>query len=395
MDFEWLPSAMMNINLYEQNINPVHTWSEQDCYNWAATEAERRGLPLQQIPLEKFYRYTGAQLSNFTLQDFTEKLTRKHGDVFYAAFQETLRNHNLEMKNNGSYDSLNIPEDSSDLLLSDISLEDSYLDSLLDFGALPPVTPMPANSPEHSEQAADWSTPDYVNLQPVPSISSWDDGSSGLGYEFPPASYPPCSSSPFSSASTSPSPSNSFSGNCSPPAHMLECEGAYGPVPGGEDWNLYLPPDTLQPPTEAFPPTQPRPRRKNPTTPPRETTEPQTGPLAPLNTTSRNRSRGPKNYEFIMRLLASPEYNPSLVQWVDQAEGTFKFNRPAEIARIWGQRSTNARENLSYDNFARGLRYHYTTGALIPVSERQLVYRCGPKALAFLRKELNRNARRQ
>lgn len=34
-------------------------------------------------------------------------------------------------------------------------------------------------------------------------------------------------------------------------------------------------------------------------------------------------------------------------------------------------------------------RYQYTTGALKPVPERQLVYKCGPKALKFL-KELQR-----
>lgn len=106
-------------------------------------------------------------------------------------------------------------------------------------------------------------------------------------------------------------------------------------------------------------------------------------PLAHMNTSSRRRSRGPKNWEFIARLLVDSSSNPSLVQWVDEGKYTFKFNRPQQIAIMWGQRSTK-KEQLTYDNFARGLRYHYKTGALIPVQERQLVYRCGQKMQEFI-----------
>ena len=31
----------------------------------------------------------------------------------------------------------------------------------------------------------------------------------------------------------------------------------------------------------------------------------------------------------------------------------------------------------------RGLRYHYSTDALLAVPEKQLVYKCGSKALSF------------
>ncbi|KAG7161187.1 ETSous factor-like 4 [Homarus americanus] len=72
--------------------------------------------------------------------------------------------------------------------------------------------------------------------------------------------------------------------------------------------------------------------------------------------------RGPKNWEFVIRLLADPQTNPSLIRWEEQTQGTFRLVQPAVIARM----------------------YHYTTGALQPVSEKQLVYRCGPKALKYL-----------
>ncbi|XP_037790866.1 ETS homologous factor-like [Penaeus monodon] len=111
--------------------------------------------------------------------------------------------------------------------------------------------------------------------------------------------------------------------------------------------------------------------------------------LGKIRTKSRKRERGPKNWEFMIRLLVDKKYNPELIRWEDQTEKTFRLVKPVVIAQMWGQRAN--KPNLSYDNFARGLRYQYTTGALKPVPERQLVYKCGPKALKFL-KELQRES---
>lgn len=106
--------------------------------------------------------------------------------------------------------------------------------------------------------------------------------------------------------------------------------------------------------------------------------------LEKIHTSSRKRVRGPKNWEFVIRLLNDNNFNPEVIRWEDKAASTFRFVNPAKVAQMWGQRSN--KPNLTYDNFARGLRYHYKTGALNSVSDRQLVYRCGPKALEFLRK---------
>lgn len=135
--------------------------------------------------------------------------------------------------------------------------------------------------------------------------------------------------------------------------------------------------------------------------------------------------RGPKSWEFLVRLLADQRSNPSLVRWEDEASATFRLMQPGIIAQMWAKRSSD-KPHLSYNNFARGLRwavllpssggsalylvgyhahcnlrrypvdqsdkhviyfyrYHYSTGALEPVSERQLVYRCGPSALQYLK----------
>ncbi|XP_068212737.1 ETS homologous factor-like [Palaemon carinicauda] len=104
---------------------------------------------------------------------------------------------------------------------------------------------------------------------------------------------------------------------------------------------------------------------------------------------AKKKPRGPKNWEFVIGLLADARTNPSLIRWEDKTQATFRLVQPTAIAQMWGRRSN--KPNLTYDNFARGLRYHYTTGALQAVSEKQLVYKCGPKALKFII-DLNKEA---
>lgn len=65
--------------------------------------------------------------------------------------------------------------------------------------------------------------------------------------------------------------------------------------------------------------------------------------------------RGPKSWEFLMRLLVDPKTNPSLVKWEDEEEGTFRLTEPTLVAKLWGARSN--KQYLSYVNFARGIRY--------------------------------------
>lgn len=112
-----------------------------------------------------------------------------------------------------------------------------------------------------------------------------------------------------------------------------------------------------------------------------------TNVLSKIKTNSRKRERGPKNWEYLMRLLADRSYNPKVIRWEDEEAMTFRIVKPRVVAKIWGERSNKS--NLTYDNFARGLRYHYRTGALRAVSERQLVYKCGPKAMKYLQEVLN------
>lgn len=106
--------------------------------------------------------------------------------------------------------------------------------------------------------------------------------------------------------------------------------------------------------------------------------------LGKIQSKNRKRARGPKNWEFLMRLLVDPRTNPSIIEWEDEASATFRLKQPSIIARMWASRNPD-QSDLSYNNFARGLRHHYKTGTLQPIPERQLVYRCGTKALEFLK----------
>ncbi|XP_063607337.1 ETS homologous factor-like [Penaeus indicus] len=103
----------------------------------------------------------------------------------------------------------------------------------------------------------------------------------------------------------------------------------------------------------------------------------------------RRRKRGPKSWEFLMRLMADKRTNPSVIRWEDREAATIRLIQPHYIAKLWGKRSSKS--NLTYDHFARALRYHYKKGQLIKVSERQLVYGCGPQALKFLELLLQQN----
>ncbi|KAG7161185.1 ETSous factor-like 2, partial [Homarus americanus] len=105
--------------------------------------------------------------------------------------------------------------------------------------------------------------------------------------------------------------------------------------------------------------------------------------LKKIPSKTRKRVRGPKSWEFLIRLLLDKRTNPLLIRWEEESTATFRLMQPETIAKMWAQRGVE-KANLSYNNFARGLRYHYATGGLEPVSERQLVYRCGPDALTYL-----------
>ncbi|KAK7026699.1 hypothetical protein SK128_001131, partial [Halocaridina rubra] len=110
--------------------------------------------------------------------------------------------------------------------------------------------------------------------------------------------------------------------------------------------------------------------------------------LKRIPTPGRQRDRGPKSWEFLMRLLADRRYNNGLIRWEDRDNYTFRILQPHVVAAMWGKRGDKL---ITYENFSRGLRYHYKTGALTLVSNRKLLYKCGPQAMEFYQRLVNAN----
>ena len=104
------------------------------------------------------------------------------------------------------------------------------------------------------------------------------------------------------------------------------------------------------------------------------------------STKSRGKERGRKVWEYLLDLLEDPESNPSLIRWEDKHEGVFRLVEHDIIAERWGMRREK-KAGLSYDNFARTIRYQYTTHMMESVPEKKLVFKFGPDVVAKLREQ--------
>ncbi|CAL4062000.1 unnamed protein product, partial [Meganyctiphanes norvegica] len=104
-----------------------------------------------------------------------------------------------------------------------------------------------------------------------------------------------------------------------------------------------------------------------------------------INSNIKNRTRGPTIWEFLVRIINNPATYPTLVCWEDRATYTLRLKKPNYLARVWKSRGLSNKK-VSYSNFARALRYWYKRGGLQLVEERQLLYRLGPLARAYLAK---------
>lgn len=65
-------------------------------------------------------------------------------------------------------------------------------------------------------------------------------------------------------------------------------------------------------------------------------------------------ARTERLWEFILRLLGDSKHNPSLIEWVERNEGTFRLNNSKAVALMWGMRKNNAQ--MTYEKLSRALR---------------------------------------
>ena len=92
-------------------------------------------------------------------------------------------------------------------------------------------------------------------------------------------------------------------------------------------------------------------------------------------------TRGPVIWEFLMHLLKHPETNPTLVVWQNKSLYKFKLLRPRFITKLWNSRPTT-RAKKNKNNFARSIRYHYSSGTLRSCYAKH-AYQCGTQAIEY------------
>ncbi|XP_072931613.1 uncharacterized protein [Epargyreus clarus] len=85
--------------------------------------------------------------------------------------------------------------------------------------------------------------------------------------------------------------------------------------------------------------------------------------------------------EFLRNLLLNPKHCPSIIKWENHAEGKFRFVKPDEVAKLWGQMKQN--DNMTFEKFSRAMRYHYRQSVLVSVPSHRLVYQFGHKGPDF------------
>ena len=60
-------------------------------------------------------------------------------------------------------------------------------------------------------------------------------------------------------------------------------------------------------------------------------------------------------WQFLRDLLKEKNQNDNLIQWLDQASGIFKINKPEIVSRLWGYKKSQ-KSDMKYANMARGIR---------------------------------------
>ncbi|XP_064083401.1 ets DNA-binding protein pokkuri-like isoform X2 [Macrobrachium nipponense] len=323
----------------------VADWGPQDCVAWAEDLCHSRGIDPTGVNVGGFFNFTGEMLMGFSPDDFRDWIDSSYGDFFHEEFRSLLSA------------ATNVTDPNAHPAMFGTETKMEYYPHCDSF-------------PKQDEE--DYHIMDISNVMPPApddffeafddlfsrgsDVDSFFDGST--------------SSSFVEAAQEEEEEEDSYKLN----QELIDL--------GATNHGLHEVPGS------------PRPLPKTPTIPSYPILSPLTQPhasgtdvLSKIKTNSRKRERGPKNWEYLMRLLADRSYNPKVIRWEDEEAMTFRIVKPSMVAKIWGDRSNKA--HLTYDNFARGLRYHYKTGALKAVSERQLVYKCGPKAVKYLQEVLN------
>ncbi|ELU05134.1 hypothetical protein CAPTEDRAFT_214635 [Capitella teleta] len=86
----------------------------------------------------------------------------------------------------------------------------------------------------------------------------------------------------------------------------------------------------------------------------------------------RSRSKRQKMlWQFLLDILANPNYNPELITWINRQQGIFRFVQSRRVAQLWGDRR---QRDMSYENMSRAMRHYYAANIMRRVDGRRLHY---------------------
>ena len=91
-------------------------------------------------------------------------------------------------------------------------------------------------------------------------------------------------------------------------------------------------------------------------------------------------------WQFCRDLLNNKEFNPDVIQWVDQKNLVFKIINKELIAYEWGKKKNRkAPEKMTYENMSRGMRHSRVASDYFRVPDKKwkkkFVYQFGEKAI--------------
>lgn len=82
------------------------------------------------------------------------------------------------------------------------------------------------------------------------------------------------------------------------------------------------------------------------------------------------RSRQPHLLEFLHLLLGKSHY-ASYASYKDRSQGVFLIHKPKEVALLWEKvKPRHSKKTMTYDKFARGIRWYYQKGIMIKTNIR-------------------------
>ncbi|CAF1198187.1 unnamed protein product [Adineta steineri] len=83
-----------------------------------------------------------------------------------------------------------------------------------------------------------------------------------------------------------------------------------------------------------------------------------------------HRLKPPHLFEFLLRVVQHPVY-ASYASYSNKSEGIFQVHKPKKIADLWEKvKSRQANQPMTYENFARAIRWYYPRGIMLKTNLR-------------------------